>query len=340
MKLKTTWKTTLFCLLAGFVSPLCAAPLFDDRLPLEIELTGPVWSLVKNKKDREERPFKLSIDGVEFDIKVRARGNSRMRICQFPPLRFNFNKTDTAGTPFEGQDKLKLVTRCKKGDRAEADVLEEYVAYRIFSLMSDVGFRTRLVHVTYKDTDGRLKKAFASSYGFLIEPVGQLESRVSGSLANVPAVSLSRLEENQAALVYVFQYLIGNTDWSFVKADTDEHCCHNIRLISIDSKLFPVPYDFDLAGVVNASYAKPDPSLKIKKVWQRLYRGFCTDPAVLKTALSTVSAKEDEVLAMIKALRGLSASEKEKIIEYLEKVFRKADDQSEIIEYFEKTCHP
>ena len=340
MNLKNTWMTILFCVLASFVSTLFAASLFDDHSPLEIELAGPVWSLVKNKKDRDERPFKLSIDGMEFDIKVRARGNSRMRICQFPPLRFNFKKTDTAGTPFEGQDKLKLVTRCKKSDRAEADVLEEYAAYQIFSLMSDVSFRTRLVHMTYKDTDGRLNKAFSSSYGFLIEPVGHLESRVSGSQASVPAVSLGQLEENQAALVYVFQYLIGNTDWSFVKADTDEHCCHNIKLISIDSKLFPVPYDFDLAGVVNASYAKPDPSLKIKKVWQRLYRGFCTDPAVLKTALSTVSAKEDEVLAMITDLPRLTAREKEKNIEYLEKVFRKADDQNEIIEYFDKNCHP
>lgn len=340
MNWKSVWRTGLLCLLSGLVSPLFAASLFDEHSPLEIELTGPVWSLVKNKKDREEMPFALSVDGMEFDIKVKARGNSRMRVCAFPPLRFNFNSIDTVGTPFEGQDKLKLVTRCKKSDRSEVDVLEEYAAYRVFSLLSDVSFRVRLVHLTYKDTDGRLNKAFNSSYGFLIEPVEHLESRVDGSLAEIPGVSLGQLDKNQAALVYVFQYLVANTDWSFVTADTDEYCCHNIKLIKVDTRLFPVPYDFDLSGVVNASYAKPDPSLRIKKVRQRLYRGFCTDSDVLRGALSTLSSKEGEVLDVIANLPLLSGKEKQTKTGYLEKVFREADAQDEIVESFEKNCHP
>jgi len=183
-------------------------------------------------------------------------------------------EANTAGTPFAGQDKLKLVTRCKKGDRYENDVLEEYAAYRIFSLFSDVSYRVRLVHLTYTDTDGRLDEAFRESYGYLIEPLEQLVSRVNGTLPEISAVSLKRLDEKQAALVYVFEYLIANTDWSFVKADSDEYCCHNIKLVKIEPKIFPVPYDFDLAGLVNARYAKPDPSLRITKVSQRLYRGF------------------------------------------------------------------
>lgn len=334
------WKTALLCLLSGLVSPLFAASLFDDHSPLDIELTGPLWSVIKNKEDRDEQPFTLKSDGVALDLKVRARGNSRMRICEFPPLRFNFSKEDTPGTLFEGQDKLKLVTRCKKGDRAEADVLEEYAAYRIFSLFSDAGYRVRLVHLDYKDTDGRLKKAFDNSYGFLIEPLDQMVSRLGGELSGVPAVALGHLDEEQAALVYVFQYLIANTDWSFVKADSDDSCCHNIKLIKIGPKQFPVPYDFDLSGIVNATYAKPDPSLKIRKVWQRMYRGFCTDPDVLRGALGTISSKEGDVLDVIANLPLLTEKEKGKKIEYLEKVFRKADDQDGIIEHFEKNCHP
>lgn len=341
MNWTNSWKTILLCLLlSGLVSPLFAASIFDDHSILELELTGPVWSLIKNKEDRIEQSFILSSDGLTLNLAVRARGNSRMRVCDFPPLRFNFNATDTPGTPFEGQDKLKLVTRCKKGDRAEADVLEEYAAYRIFSLLSDVSYRTRLVHLTFKDTDGRLKKAFGSSYGFLIEPMDHMSARVGGSLAEIPGVALGQLEKNQAALVYVFQYLIANTDWSFVKADTDEYCCHNIKLIDINSKLFPVPYDFDLAGIVNASYAKPDPSLRIKKVRQRLYRGFCTGSDVLRGALSTLSSKEAEVLGIVEILPLLTEKEKRKKIEYLEKVFREADVQDEIIKSFEKNCHP
>jgi len=330
----------LLFLIAGPVSPLFASPLFEDTSILEVELEGPMWSLIKNKEDRDEQSFVLRTEDADFDLKVRARGNSRMRVCEFPLLRFNFKKSETKGSLFEGQDKLKLVTRCKKGDRAEVDVLEEYAAFRIFSLLSDVSYRVRLVHLDYKDTDGRLKKAFESSYGFLIEPLEQLVSRSAGKLTEIPAVALGHIDEDQAALVYVFQYLIGNTDWSFVKADADDSCCHNIELVKIGDKQFPVPYDFDLAGVVNATYAKPDPSLKIKKVWQRQYRGFCTDPDVLRRALSRISSKEGQVMGVIASLPALTEKEKGKKMDYLEKVFRKADDQGEIIKSFEKSCHP
>jgi len=334
------WKVVSICLIAWLASPVLAASIFEDQSPLELELTGPLWTLIKNKKDDTEKPFILRSGEFKFELKVKIRGNSRMRVCEFPPLRFNFKKADTVGTLFEGQDKLKLVTRCKMGDRAEADVLEEYAAYRIFSLLSDVSYRVRLVHLNYKDTDGRLKKAYGSSYGFLIEPLDQLVSRVGGSLTGVSAVPLGHIDEKQAALVYVYQYLIANTDWSFVKADTDESCCHNIELIKIGSKQFPVPFDFDLAGIVNATYAKPDPSLKIKKVWQRQYRGFCTEPDVLRDALSTISSKERQVLDTIANLPGLTEREKEKKIKYLDEFFEKADDQDKIIRSFERTCHP
>ena len=333
-------KFLLIYFVSVFVAPLQAAVLFETPSAMEIELTGPMSSLVENKEDRKEWPFQLRSDAVELDLKVRARGNSRMRVCDLPPLRFNFKVADTAGTPFEGQDKLKLVTRCKKADRYEGDVLEEYAAYRIFSLWSDVSFRVQLVHMTNVDTDGRLSKSFRNSYGFLIEPLEQMVSRVNGSLSEVPAVSLGQLDKKQAALVYVFQYLIGNTDWSFVTADTDEYCCHNIELIKIGSKLVPVPYDFDLAGIVNASYAHPDPSLYIKKVVTRLYRGFCTDPEILRGALNDITSRKKDVLDVINGLPLLTDKEKRKKISYLESFFRKAEDQDKMISLFEKDCHP
>ena len=338
--MKPLWGTVLTWLVAGLVSPLCVASIFEDQSPLEIELKGPLWSLIDKKEERKEWAFRLLSGQTELDLEVRARGNSRMRVCDFPPLRFNFKEADTVGTPFEGQDKLKLVTRCKKGDRYENDVLEEYAAYRIFSLLSDVSYRVRLVHLTYTDTDGRLNEAFRESYGYLIEPLEQLVSRVRGSLPEIPAVSLKRLDEEQAALVYIFEYLIANTDWSFVTAESDEHCCHNIELVKIDPKIFPVPYDFDLAGLVNAAYAKPDPSLRIKKVSKRVYQGFCTDTEILRGALKDISSKEADVLDIIVGLPVLTEKEKKNRIDYLGKFFNKAGDEDKMIAMFEKRCHP
>lgn len=339
-KNKGLWAIMLACCLCVAANPLYASSLFEDRTVLELELTGPLSSLIDNKEDREEQVFQLQSGKLELDLKVRARGNSRMRVCDFPPLRFNFKKGNTAGTVFEGQDKLKLVTRCKRADRYQADALEEYAAYQIFSLLSDASFRTRLVHLTYNDTDGRLPEAYRSSYGFLIEPLDQLVSRVGGSHSELPGVSLRQLDKQQAALVYVYQYLIANTDWSFVASEEGENCCHNIELVKIGDKHLPVPFDFDLAGIVNAAYARPDPSLRISKVTKRLYRGFCTDNDTLRGALQSVVSREDEILGIIDGLPMLDEKVKENRVEYLENFFEKARDEDKMISMFEKRCHP
>ncbi len=91
-----------------------ASPLFDDSAVIEVELRGPIGSLIKNKKERNELSFVLSANGVEYHVQVRVRGKSRLRVCEFPPLRFNFLTRDTEQTVFAGQDKLKLVTHCRK----------------------------------------------------------------------------------------------------------------------------------------------------------------------------------------------------------------------------------
>lgn len=334
------WQLLLAICILATVSPLRAGSLFEESTTLEIKLTGQLSSLIKNKEKREEWPFQIHVDGKQLDLKVRARGNSRMRVCSFPPLRFNFSGTETGGTVFEEQGKLKLVTFCRKGNRSRQDVLEEYAAYRIFNLLTEASFRVRLVYITYNDKDGGIKKGEADHFGFLIEPVDQLSRRLNGQLSEVSGVSLKSLNQEQAALVYVFQYLIGNTDWSFVKGSADNSCCHNIKLIGIDAKQTPVPYDFDLAGIVSASYAFPDSSLRIDKVWQRAYRGFCTDNGVLRGALNTITSMQPAILALISDLPLLTEKEKSKRINYLLKFFKKAGDEETIIRLFEKTCHP
>jgi len=331
-------KILLIYLLLVVVSPLHAKSLFEGDSLLEIELTGPLGSLIENKNEPDEWPAKLRLEAHELDVLLRARGNSRKRICDFPPLRLNFKTSDIAGTLFEGQDKLKLVTLCRKNDTPGINVLEEYAAYRIFGLLSEVSYRVRLVHITYSDTDKQVKEKYRETFGFLIEPSDQLAGRVHGSVSEIPGVAAGQLDKNQAALVYVFEYLIGNTDWSFVASTGDENCCHNIELIAIGTKQFPVPYDFDLSGVVNATYARPDPSLKIDKVWQRLYLGYCTEPELLHTALDTITAMEDEVRQVIADLPGLTGKEKKKRMDYLEGFFKKAENKDRLIRSFERHC--
>ena len=130
--------------------------MFASDDVLHVTVAGPISTLAENMDGKEELPFVLTAEGVEHAIAVRNRGNSRLRVCEFPPLRLDFDRDATAGTVFEGQNKLKLVTHCRNYDRGEQDMLEEYLTYRLFNALTDASFRVRLLRIRYVDTDGRL----------------------------------------------------------------------------------------------------------------------------------------------------------------------------------------
>jgi hypothetical protein len=77
----------------------------------------------------------------------------------------------------------------------------------------------------------------------------------------------------------LFQYAIGNTDFSL-------RIQHNQRLYSIDGRYFCIPYDFDMAGLVNASYATVSNAQTLKKpvyeVTDRAYKGYVRDTALVQ----------------------------------------------------------
>jgi len=316
-----------------------ASPLFDDNAVIDVELTGPIGSLTKNKDDRTEQLFVLKANGVEQDVQIRVRGKSRLRLCKFPPLRFNFSESDTEQTVFAGQNKLKLVTHCRSNDAAQVDALQEYAVYRIFNIISDVGYRVRLLRITYRDTDERRKDNLIERYGFLMESQSELAARVGGQPVNVTGISLRSLDEDHTAAVYIFQYLIGNTDWSFVMADEDDVCCHNGDILDIDSKRYYVPYDFDLVGLVNSKYAYPDPSLPIRKVTQRYYLGFCTSRDTLQSALGIIKSHKEEILGVLSDIPGLPEKDRKRSIDYLDQFFTRADDEEKMLKSFERRCH-
>ncbi len=318
--------------------PCVAETLFESDEVIEITLTGPLDSVLDDKKQKREQPFVLQVDGLDINILARVRGNSRLRVCHPPPLRLNFINDEAQQTVFEGQKKLRLVTLCRKGERGRMDVLEEYAAYRIFNLLSDISYRVRLLHITYVDTDGRSKLASQPSYAFAIEPKEQLVERVGGEWVELPGVKMSQVAEHQAALVFVFEYLIGNTDWSFALADGDDACCHNGDLLKINGKLNYVPYDFDLAGLVNAAYAKPDPSFRIRKVTSRLYRGYCVSPEALEDAIQIVKSKRDDIFAVLSGIPGYSGKYAEKNIKYLDKFFEQAQNEEKLLDLYERSC--
>ena len=208
--------------------PTFAADLFESDDVLVIKLSGPLNALIRNQQEEQAYPFVLQAGGIDHQIKVRARGNSRKKICSFPPLRLEFEKTVPEGSAFYKKKDLKLITHCKNSARAQANMLKEFAAYKFFSLLTNAAYRVRLLQIDYADTSN---KRSTRQWAFLIEPTVAMAKRIGGEPVKQSAVSLKSLNDQQEALVYVFQYLIGNTDWSLVSAETSESCCHNGKLV-------------------------------------------------------------------------------------------------------------
>lgn len=330
------WLVT--CLLMFCAAEAVASSLFESHEVIQATLTGPLSTVLRSGDENGELPFTMTVEGQTYELHVRTRGNSRLQVCNFPPLRFNFTDDKADSGPFSGQGKLKLVTHCRNSDRAEQDMLEEYLVYRLFNVITDHSLRVRLLRFHYEDTDQRLKKGNTPRYGFVLESEDALAARIGADLAQLTGVPTKRHDLQLAALVYVFQYMVGNTDWGFVKAEYDDTCCHNVILLERDGRVLTVPYDFDLTGMVNARYAYPDPNFRIRSVRQRLYRGLCTDPSLLHAAIAAVLAKRDELIEVVRMTPGLVERNAKSGEQYLGKFFQQAADSDDLVKHFKSRC--
>ena len=337
MLVSLRWSAIATALAALLAAPADATLLFEDDAPIDIELSGPLSDLIDGDETEQELPFTLRAGGADHEIQVRLRGKSRQRVCSFPPIRLNFVRSAVDGTVFEGQDKLKLVTHCRRSEQAEQDVLLEYAAYRILNILTDVSYRVRLVRISYVDT-GDSDATIGPKYGFLIESRELLAERVGIEPVELAGVSRGALDPTQASLVYIFHYLIGNTDWSLVIAEDDDHCCHNGHLFTGEAATYLVPYDFDLSGFVDTPYAAPDSSLRINRVTRRLYRGYCVPPEALAEALDRIVSLREQILAVPASVSGLSERESEGAREYLQEFFDRAEKRDRMLSRFENRC--
>ena len=326
-------------LLSHLVLLLCgpladASPLFDDDAVLEVELRGPLSETLRDTEERAERAFVLTVDGVDLDIMVRVRGKSRAETCRFPPLRLVFSKP--ADTAFAGQGKLKLVTHCNRSSSYEINVLEEYAAYRIVTLLVPSALRARLVRIRYFDTEKPGKKPL-ERFGLLLEPKDQLAQRIGGELAKLRGVVLDRLERQQAASVFVAQYVLGNTDYSLVMAEADDTCCHNGILVEVQDQLHYVPYDFDRASFVDPSYARSS-TAGGRRVRERRYAGYCVDGLDLEAAIRRAHEARERIYSEIAVVEKISGHKLGRAQRFLDGFFREAEDPAKLGARLEKRC--
>ena len=86
--------------------------------------------------------------------------------------------------------------------------------------------------------------------------------------------------------------------------------------------LFPVPYDFDMSGLVKPPYAKPDPNFPIFSVKERLYRGVSVAEEILDETLSLYFSKKDEIYDLWRNFGFLSEKDRENAVEFIDGFYR------------------
>ena len=276
-----------FCIFFAGIGAKAASedvlPLFQSDEVLKITIEAPLATLIKTApKSMEPYEGQLTLDeGGIFDIRLNARGLSRRdkETCRFPPLLVNFKKGQIKDTLFHGQNKIKLVTHCQKSTRFQQLYILEYAIYRAYNALTPISLRVRMAEIKYVDSDGKNKPVI--KFGFFIEDIDDLAERNGFKELNIEKLKRTDLNSYQAALYSLFQYFAGNLDWSIIRGPAGSNCCHNTKLLiqpgeSVGSGLvFPVPYDFDFTGLVNAPYATPPEGMRVSSVRKRLYRGAC-----------------------------------------------------------------
>ncbi len=227
-------------------------------------------------------------------VKIRARGNYRRKHCYFPPIKMKIKKKEAQQTLFEGNRKFKLVLPCLRRFDDNDNVLKEYLAYKIYELMSPYHLKVRRLDLDFVE----LKKGKAKPHqlnAFFIEDIKSLANRSNGRVLD-RFIHPQMHEAVNATRNTFFQYLIGNTDFA-------NGARHNGKLLFVQKTIIPVPYDFDLSGLVNPSYMfvadVGGKKLPIDKVTDRLYRGFARDPKILQQVRMEFIAKKEQIMGLI-----------------------------------------
>ncbi|MEZ5039606.1 MAG: hypothetical protein R2828_06930 [Saprospiraceae bacterium] len=307
--------------------PSFFSQLYSEEVkPLEAELSLDMKTFLKNKNKEEYQEGRLSYldpttnEKRSWEVELRPRGNMRKSISYIPPIMIKFKKDALKKEGLSNFNKLKLVAQYRSGILAEQYVLKEFHAYRLYNQLSPYSFRVQLIRLTLTDLGG--KKKPIKYWGFLIEPEEEMAERLNGVIVEREKARTSFLEEKEYKRMCLFEYMIGNTDWAIGNS-------HNIKFLKVPAldKLVPVPYDFDYAGMVNASYAAPFHTLPIKRVTERLYRGETFSEEDMNEFLPPFEEKHDKLVQLLQSCPYMDSRNKRYTTQYIESFFQECKNK-------------
>jgi hypothetical protein len=291
-----------FCLLIGAIhygQDSRVSSVFNTEAPMSVRLSFSIKNIKKMTNDSTYSTTQLFYadkkgNWQSIDAKIRKRGNFRLKTCYYPPLKIKFPKKAVANTPFDKNRKFKMVTPCFRDAGANDFVLKELIAYKLYEELSPFHFRTQLLDIDFEEVRSKKSKKRAMK-GFLIEDIEDVAKRLN---ARELKRKVHPMEQDARVSIInaFFQCMIGNTDFSTGYQ-------HNQKLLFKDGESYPVPYDFDMSGLVNPPYATVSKiqgkQLPIEKVTQRLYRGFIRDRGQIFEVRQLFLDKKEQLLSVM-----------------------------------------
>jgi hypothetical protein len=184
----------------------------------------------------------------------------------------------------------------------------------------------QLAKVRYVDSQKKLPDL--QRFGFLIENENELAGRLSGRILEEEHGPVKSIDKAQYKLFTVFQYMVGNTDWSLNNR-------HNAMLIlPQESELpmpFPVPYDFDFSGMVDAPYAVPHYTMPIASVKERFFQWRGDQKEDFSDVFALFSSKKEQMLQMCRTFEPLNAECRAGVVSYLESFYELLEKPEQIV---------
>ncbi len=316
-----------------------AEPFLDSDEIFELTIDAPLMKLMRQSEGAPDVTGHLELaDGTSIPMTCNKYGISRLRECRLASLVIHVEEGDVRGTPFEGRKLLRIVTPCQLRKDFDSYTLLEYLIYRSYTLITEPALHVRLAHVRLRESNKPAKDT--TSYAFFIEDIGEAARRRGRVWCDIQTQEIIDLDAAQLTLMTLFQYMVGNTDWSAVRGRPNERCCHNVAVLGGgDSTLKDVmPFDFDQSGLVDAPYAVPNPNLKIRRVTQRKYRGLCEHNSLLPDAIAIFNQRRTEITALFDREDLPFPKDRAHALEYIDGFYATINDSKKLEKEIIKAC--
>ena len=253
MNFKRIKLTIFIILLALFKTPLTQSKmLFNYNRPLNIELELNLSKLLLKEKNYywQEGGKNFLKANILFSnlgkkqkkpILIQNGGGLNFNDA-LPPLILKFNKSNFKGTVFERFQKLTLITHGDINSGSIPKIINHYLAYKQFSLLSPFSYKVRLVKIVYKDTSKQLKHFIG--WGFFLEPKNDILKRFPFKRVTAKKDYLGgKLDKKQTALLHAFNFFI--QDRERFKIINGSYKTNRTDFFTFNFySVLPIPFDF------------------------------------------------------------------------------------------------